>query len=366
MQAPAPSDPEGISTEAYGLVNRKYLGSKRTLAPAILDAILGDHGRPEALLDGFCGTGAVAAEALGRGISRVVAVDSLFSNTVILQGFAFATRAANSPGAEGRLGRLVERLNGAPGRVGYITASYAGSYFSPDNCRLMDASRGLLEEWLASGEIDGGEHAYLLAGFLLGADRVANTVGQYDAFLKHLGSPSKVDGRHLVDDRVYSPFRVLPLRPLAGQCLEVLTGDVVQLAPSIMAQVAYLDPPYNRRQYCDLYHVLENLARWERPELAGKTRKPPREGLRSSFSRRGTVRDAFRALLGAVRAPRVFVSYNSEGIVPIDELEALLAEHGQVSVRRFAYPVFGSGAGVARKREVTEYLFGLDVSRGAR
>jgi adenine-specific DNA-methyltransferase len=227
----------------------------------------------------------------------------------------------------------------------------------------MDASRGLLEEWLASGEIDDGEHAYLLAGFLLGADRVANTVGQYDAFLKNLGSPPVVGGKHLVDGRVYSPFVVLPLRPLPADGLEVLTGDLVELASSIQAEVAYLDPPYNGRQYCDLYHVLETFARWQKPALAGRTRKFPREGLKSSFSRRLSVRGAFRALLGAVRAPRVFLSYNSEGLLGVDELEALLAEHGSVSIRRFPYPVFGSGAGVSRKREVTEYLFGLDRSR---
>ncbi|MBU4457771.1 MAG: DNA adenine methylase, partial [Candidatus Omnitrophica bacterium] len=36
--------------------------------------------------------------------------------------------------------------------------------------------------------------------------------------------------------------------------------------------VAYIDPPYNARQYINFYHVLENLAKWEKPvEFEGKS-----------------------------------------------------------------------------------------------
>jgi adenine-specific DNA-methyltransferase len=223
----------------------------------------------------------------------------------------------------------------------------------------MDAVRDRLERWRATNRIDEAEHAYLLGGFLLAADRVANTVGQYDAFLKHLGLPSKRDGRHLVDDRVYSCFRLLTLAALPPGILEVQTGDVLSLAPKIEADVAYFDPPYNGRQYCDCYHVLENLARWEKPPVTGKTRKLPRDGLKSAFSSRRFVAGAFRKLLELVRAPEIYLSYSSEGLLSREELEDLLGAHGAVTVHCFPYPVFGSGAGVARKRHVTEYLFHL-------
>jgi adenine-specific DNA-methyltransferase len=343
------------------IANRKYLGSKRVLAPAFIELMLRESGTPSVLLDGFAGTGVVGAEALARGVPRVVAVDNLLSNTVVLRGVAGVGRARERRG--GLLARI-EELNGLPGREGYITASYAGTYFLPENCRRMDAARERIEEWLERGDIGAEEHAYLLGGFILGADRVANTVGQYDAFLKHIGSSPVRDGRHLVDGRVYSPFVVLPLEPLPGGTLDVLTGDVLTLAPTIDADVAYLDPPYNSRQYCDCYHVLENLARWERPALQGKTRKPPRDGLKSPFSSRRLARGAFEALLDGVKAPHVYLSYSSEGLLSPEELEGLLGSRGEVTLHRFPYPVFGSGAGVARKRNVTEYLFHL--ARGGR
>ena len=33
----------------------------------------------------------------------------------------------------------------------------------------------------------------------------------------------------------------------------------------IKADLIYIAPPYNYRQYSDTYHLLENVARWEKP-----------------------------------------------------------------------------------------------------
>ncbi|MDR2589659.1 MAG: DNA adenine methylase [Oscillospiraceae bacterium] len=44
-----------------------------------------------------------------------------------------------------------------------------------------------------------------------------------------------------------------------------------------------MDPPYNSRQYCDAYHLLENIARWEKPEVSGVARKMDRTNLKSDY-----------------------------------------------------------------------------------
>ncbi len=69
---------------------------------------------------------------------------------------------------------------------------------------------------------------------------------------------------------------------------------------------------------------------------------------------------SLRALLAGLRARRVYLSYGSEGHLDPAQVEAILSEYGRVEVHRFPYPVFGSGAGVARKRVVTEHLYRLD------
>ena len=71
----------------------------------------------------------------------------------------------------------------------------------------MDGVREEIERLRRAGEISAGEHDILLASFLLAADRVANTIGQYDAFLKNIGGRNRAGGKHVLDERVHTPFR---------------------------------------------------------------------------------------------------------------------------------------------------------------
>lgn len=311
------------------------------------------------MLDGFCGTGSITIELAARGAQRIVAVDSLLSNCLILRGCVAAARLQAA-----RVAGLLGELNETCPAAGYITESYAGTYFTVENCARMDAIRESIASRRAAGGLAADEYEYLLASFLLAADRVANTLGQYDAFLKNIDSASVVEGRHLRDERVWSDFRLRPLGAVQGAGISVVPGDMLDLAPGIAADAAYYDPPYNGRQYCDNYHVLENIARWEKPLLSGKTRKFDRTGLRSPFSRRAEAAGALQRLVCGTRARHIFLSYSSEGILAREAIRAILGEQGRVNEWEFAYPVFGNGAGVSARRSVTELLFHLHREQG--
>jgi adenine-specific DNA methylase len=354
-----------LSAEAQLLPwNRKFLGSKRILRGWIASRIMERVGSPLSFLDGFCGTGSVGVTMALCGAKRVVAVDSLLSNCVILKGFVEASRLAPTGLlSNGRTAALFSELNELPPARGYITESYGGTYFTRENCSRMDSIRERIECMLAESEISAGEHAILLAAFLLAADRVANTIGQYDAFLKHIGGKSMVRGRHLVDERVRSRFFLQPLEGIHGLSLDVVHGDMISLASGTAADVVYYDPPYNGRQYCDNYHVLENIARWQKPPLFGKTRKFDRSGMRSPFSSSRRAEDALERLITATRSREIFLSYSSEGILSREQIRSVLAGRGDVEEIETEYPVFGNGAGVSVRRNVTEMLFYLRARR---
>lgn len=335
--------------ELPGATSRKFLGCKRRLARWVGDTVFAVAGRPASFLDGFCGTGAISLEMLSRGVEQITCIDSLRCNTLILDG------VIAEPDPQ-RLCSAMLRLNAAPPCSGYATRWYADTYFTRDNCMRIDAIRPEVDRMLTGGRIGREERSALLASLLLACDRAANTVGQYDAYLKHIGSPPLTDGRHLIDARVYEPLILTALQMVPAPRARVLTGDLLELATHNEAEVAYLDPPYTTRQYIDNYHVLENIACWEQPELSGKTLKFPRRHLKSPFSTRRGAAGAIATALDAVRARWIILSYNSEGIVPISELVALARRQGPTRVLRHLYPVFGRGAGVARRRQVTEYL----------
>ena len=66
--------------------------------------------------------------------------------------------------------------------------------------------------------------------------------------------------------------------------------DTNAIASTIEADLVYIDPPYNSRQYCDAYHLLENVARWEKPEVFGVAKKMDRTSLKSAYCTQKAVK----------------------------------------------------------------------------
>lgn len=339
---------------AVALRNRKYLGSKVRLLDFIEREIRLAAGGIESFLDGFAGTG-VVADRMRAHTGRLTLIDNLASNYAINRTF-FASHEDNV--RVDYLAAALRELNRLPPAPGYAAEHYAGRYFTAENAGLIDAIRDQIELRRQAGDCSEQERHVLVASLLFAADKAANTVGQYDAYLRNLGAASyDRNGRHLVDANVYRRLRLrMPAFRLSSDGATVLQADLNAVAGDHPADVVYLDPPYAERQYVDCYHVLENIASWKKPALSGKTKKFERAALKSEYSRRGTALAAFEQLLGRIRARIIAVSYSNEGIIPLDRLRAALAARGATTVSSRAYPVFGNGAGRSVRRPVAEYL----------
>ena len=92
-------------------------------------------------------------------------------------------------------------------------------------------------------------------------DKVANTVGHYDAFRKDLD--------------MLQPIKLLipSIDHLNNKNNEIHKEDANALVRKISCDVLYIDPPYNSRQYSDAYHLMENLTEWKKPEVIGIAKK---------------------------------------------------------------------------------------------
>lgn len=111
----------------------------------------------------------------------------------------------------------------------------------------------------------------LLSSLLYSVDRVANTVGHYDAYRKNV----------TLKDR-FSYELISPLK--LEKSIEIYKEDSNVLAQNLLKQkrhidIAFIDPPYNSRQYSRFYHLLENLALNKKLELYGVALKPKPENL---------------------------------------------------------------------------------------
>jgi len=342
--------------------NRKYIGSKYHLLDFIAGVVAERAPAARTFGDLFCGSGVVASHFAALGM-RVSAADNLYHNWLAARCF-FGGR----PGQVNwrKLIRLVEELNDLTPVEGYCHREYGGSYFTAANAGRIDAIRETIAAWASAGEIRPQEEAVLITSLIYAADKVANTCGQYDAFLKHLGAdPYSAEGVHRVDAMVYKPIQLGLPQVVEGAGHRVLLGDATELAATLKCDVLYLDPPYNNRQYVDNYHVLENIARWEKPELHGKTRKFARDPLKSRYSMKRAAPLQLDRLIGHARAAHILLSYNNEGIVPDDAIIRALERRGPVEVFTRSYAIFGNGAGRSVRRPIIERLFYCRVTDSA-
>lgn len=286
----------------------KYIGSKRTLIPVILDVVRrGTNAR--SVLDLFSGTSRVG-HALKAAGYRVLSNDHNAYAATLARCYVQAD--AEDVLADAK--RLIREFNGMKGRAGYFTETFCvkSRFFQPKNGERIDAIR----EAIAANGLEPELEAVVLVSLMEAADRVDSTTGLQMAYLKDWAPRSYND----LELRVP---RVLP-RAAHGKGLATCL-DAFEAASSLEADVAYIDPPYNQHSYLGNYHIWESLVRWDKPAVYGVACKRVDVRQRQSdFNSRKKFAEVFRRLLDAVRAEVLVVSFNNEGYLAREEMEAML------------------------------------------
>jgi adenine-specific DNA-methyltransferase len=184
-------------------------------------------------------------------------------------------------------------------------------YITEENGIKIDGMRLDVEDFYESGMIDEKEYFFLLASLIESIPRISNTTGTYQAFLKFWES------------RALKDFIIAPLD--MKQCKHVDEDNMIycdnsnDLIRKIAGDIVYIDPPYTTTQYTNSYHLLETVARYDYPEIFGKTgRRTKREF--SNYSNKQQAFYEFEDLFRQIQFEHVLVSYSNQSIVPIDEL----------------------------------------------
>lgn len=230
----------------------KYIGSKRTLIPVILDVIrrAGDF---DTVADLFSGTSRVGHALKGAGY-RVLANDHNAYAATLARCYV----QADAEDVLADVRKLVREFNGLPGRAGYFTDTFCvrSRFFQPKNGERIDAIR----DAIAAKHLEPELEAVVLVSLMEAADRVDSTTGLQMAYLKSWAPRAHNDLELRVPD-------VLP-RATKGKG-EAFSMEALDAAGQLRADVTYLDPPYNQHSYLGNYHVWESLVRWDKPEVYG-------------------------------------------------------------------------------------------------
>jgi adenine-specific DNA-methyltransferase len=310
--------------KTFNIENRRYLGSKTRLLPFIHDVVnkncLGIH----SILDLFGGIGDVAS-SFNDGKVSISINDLLLSNFISYEAW-FGSQEIDSL----KITHIIADYNSIqdPGD-NYFSDNFSGTYFSRENCQRIGFIRQDIEDKFQSGEINSRERAILITSLLYAMDRIANTVGHYDAY--------RMNG-DLKKPLVMEPLSLVSCRINRGN--HIYREDANSLVKKISADLVYIDPPYNSRQYCDAYHLLENVAEWAKPQVFGVAKKMNRKGLKSGYCTQKAPL-VFDDLISNIKAKYILVSYNnmgkkgagrSQAKISDEDIMASLSKRGEVMV----------------------------------
>ena len=132
-------------------------------------------------------------------------------------------------------------------------------------------------------------------------------------------------------------FRLIQTEDFAGA--KIYKEDANKLVRKLKGDIAYIDPPYNSRQYSRFYHIYENLVQWQKPELFGVALKPEPENMSEYCTSR--AKHAFKDLVENLDVKYLAVSYNNtyksksntiKGKISLNELEEILTKFGETKM----------------------------------
>ena len=311
--------------------NRRYLGNKYRLLPFITDIISKECGDFNTFADIFAGTGAVSSAYTDK---QLITNDILYSNYL-----CHLTWFSDEKFDPEKIKQYVEYFNSDLSyEENYMTANFSNTYFSDVVCSKIGFIREYIENEFRLKKINEKERAMLITSLLYALDKIANTCGHYDAYRRNAELTDKLE--------LAIPEPNTTLRN--NKCFNCDTNELVK---TISADVVYIDPPYNSRQYCDAYHLIENIARWEKPEVFGVAKKMDRTALKSKYCTRSAP-EAFSDLINNLNAKYIVVSYNnmaekgndrSNARISDEELLETLKTKGDVKVFSEQFKAFTTG-----------------------
>lgn len=191
-------------------------------------------------------------------------------------------------------------------------------YFSDENAIKIDTIRLKIENWFKEKKICEGEYFYLLGTLIEASDKVANTASVYGAFLKSLKKTAQKELQLEYNEIIFGNKENI-----------VFNDDIINILNVEKIDLLYLDPPYNARQYCSNYHMLETISKYDYPQLSGKTGLRNYQEQKSKFCSRKSVKEEFKKIVKKTNAKYILLSYNNEGLMTIKDVQEILSLRGE-------------------------------------
>lgn len=301
----------------------KYIGSKKTLVPFIIKALntFNISGRA---IDVFTGTTRVAQAFKKQGMEVITSdlswASKCYSNT-------FIGNRDNT-----HLQKYIDIANSLSGKEGWLYENYCDN---KNNVKVWQKKNGMkadaIRDWIDTLSLEEWEKDTLITSLIIALDKVDNTVGVQQAYLKNW---CKRSGNNLT---LNLPIGIVGVqgRHYTGDCLILDYPE---------ADLAYLDPPYTAHSYATYYHIWDSIAKWDKPNTSLKTnRREDRckesfdTDLVSKWNSKKTALEALLNLIDRLPVKHILLSYNDEGIITSNQLMKGLEKYPDREIETIDY-----------------------------
>ena len=320
----------------FDIQNRRYIGNKFKLMTWISELIDNNCDKCHSFFDVFAGTGSVTDYVFNK-FDRLIINDFLYSNNIIYN--AFFLNETYDMDLINKLKEKYQKLDCKKIKDNYVSINFGNKFFNYNDALKIGYIREDIEKLKKSKKINYKEYSILVASLLYSLDRIANTIGHYDAY------------RKIKEIKSSFTFELInPKETNKKKVIEIYREDSNDLVKRVKCDIAYIDPPYNSRQYSRFYHVLENITEWKKPELFGTALKPKEENMSDYCKVIAPI--AFNDLIQSLDAKYIVVSYNntydsksnsSRNKITLEEIKTILSNKGETQVFEKKYKAFDAG-----------------------
>ena len=314
--------------------NRRYIGSKTKLLNKIKEAIPSKYMVNDfSFADVFAGTG-VVSYFFSNCAKEIYINDILYCNVVAYNAF-FSSESFDKI----KIRTMIKQFNSINAKAledNYFSSIYGDKYFSVEDAKKIGFIRDEIEN--KKQTLNKREYNILLTSLIYCADKIANTCGHFESYLNKKPVTKGVE------------MQMLNIKNIEN--CHIFNEDANELVKKIACDIVYIDPPYNARQYVNFYHVLENLARWEKPTaFEGVSMKFKRNHLKSGYSKASAPK-LMEDLIDSIHAKVIIVSYNntydaksgaSNNKITELQLENILKAKGKLTVVEVEHKFFNAG-----------------------
>ena len=351
-----------------------YLGNKRSLLDEIEEEIIKIKEKLNkekiTACDLFSGSG-IVARMLKQHCTKIIANDLEDYSYLINRCYLSNKKDFNFAEYNKYLNYLLYKCQSEP-YEGIITKTYAPKdennittedrvFYTRENSIFIDSFRKHLED------VPLPYKDFLLCQLVTEASIHTNTSGVFKGFYKSretgLGmyggigqnALKRIKGKIEIKSPVFSEYESEYL---------VTKMDAIELAKQIVADVVYIDPPYNQHPYGSNYFMLNVIINNAITSEISKVSGIPNNWNRSVFNYKKSALYSFEKIISDLKTSYIVISYNNEGFITYEQMVNMLKKYGKVEARRIKYNTFRGSRNLRERNLYTnEYLFILEKEK---